>query len=373
MSMAPNYNSEQIDQRGIGKFHGTAFIAIVAAVSSLIGAGTSFAPLYIGIWGGDMYHANCPVLGSRPVPDSEYGLCVTSPRWFGAVTLVCLCLAVLGAVAFVHTANRIVSLRLDEGAARRGAKPAGYYIDPVNIGCLAATVMAVLVLVIVSGNWGVVPFVVVWWLVSFFAMRLLRAGKPHTGSRVLFCVIGAGLFGMVPAVFTQWVLMDRVSASGGVQGAMLGACAAYALLSAGLFAGMDEVRVNGAGADPPHRIRIPRGAIAQLIVMVFALVSYRGYANPQEIGALCPALSATSIGGLVSSCLSESMIHMIIVTENYAVAFSLVTGLVALLAQFVAMRRPATKRGALRFCAMLSMTVSSALAGALFIIWFTFA
>ena len=45
------------------------WLSTSAAIAVLIGAGTSFAPLYLDNWGGTASHYMCPVIGGHSVDD----------------------------------------------------------------------------------------------------------------------------------------------------------------------------------------------------------------------------------------------------------------------------------------------------------------
>ena len=76
------------------------WLSVSAVIAVLIGAGTSFAPLYLDNWGGDARHYMCPMIGGHDVDDSrvDAGLCVTPLAWFVVVSALCLLLAVVFAV-----------------------------------------------------------------------------------------------------------------------------------------------------------------------------------------------------------------------------------------------------------------------------------
>ena len=76
------------------------WLSASAVIAVLIGAGTSFAPLYLDNWGGDARHYMCPMIGGRNVDDprADAGLCVTPLAWFVIVSALCLLLAVVFAV-----------------------------------------------------------------------------------------------------------------------------------------------------------------------------------------------------------------------------------------------------------------------------------
>ena len=76
------------------------WLSVSAVIAVLIGAGTSFAPLYLDNWGGDARHYMCPMIGGHNVDDPrvDAGLCVTPLAWFVIVTALCLLLAVVFAV-----------------------------------------------------------------------------------------------------------------------------------------------------------------------------------------------------------------------------------------------------------------------------------
>ncbi|MBM6695499.1 hypothetical protein H6A11_00315 [Bifidobacterium pullorum subsp. saeculare] len=55
------------------------WLSVSAVIAVLIGAGTSFAPLYLDNWGGDARHYMYPMIGGHNVDDPrvDAGLCVT--------------------------------------------------------------------------------------------------------------------------------------------------------------------------------------------------------------------------------------------------------------------------------------------------------
>ena len=76
------------------------WLSVSAVIAVLIGAGTSFAPLYLDNWGGDARHYMYPMIGGHNVDDPrvDAGLCVTPLAWFVVVSALCLLLAVVFAV-----------------------------------------------------------------------------------------------------------------------------------------------------------------------------------------------------------------------------------------------------------------------------------
>ena len=97
------------------------WLSASAVIAVLIGAGTSFAPLYLDNWGGDARHYMCPMIGGRNVDDprADAGLCVTPLAWFVIVSALCLLLAVVFAVYCEMAAH------LDAAGGLRGMRCCG--------------------------------------------------------------------------------------------------------------------------------------------------------------------------------------------------------------------------------------------------------
>ncbi|MFT8592667.1 MAG: hypothetical protein ABF747_03520 [Bifidobacterium sp.] len=353
-------------------------MGLMAAISSLVGAGTSFSPLYVDIWGGMMLHPNCPALGSRPAQTGENGLCVTAPSWFLLVTLSCVCCAVLFAIAFTHTAERL-SRWHQRGNVENGHGDHFRYVDKVNAACIVLSCVAVAALVIISGELGMAALVVVWWLMAFVALRVLALMGPIVSACVPALLIGFG-----PVLFTQVSLVGSFTVSGGLFGAIMCSAATFALQRIHVWLAASET-VNGASAiasdiaatsagaatdatvptaDAKWKDRIPQGLIAQLFVVLLAFLSCVQYSTLHTtMIKLCPAFSASASGGLIDSCTSQQTLDIIRMIALVGVPVSACLAVAAAIT--AVLRLPRLTKSL--------MVVSSACAGMVLVIAFSIA
>ena len=351
----------------VGRMRATPLIAAMAAISALIGAGTSFSELYLRIQGGQLIHVSCPVIGARPtIPtNSDHGLCVTSPTWFGVVTLSCMCLAALLAIALTHTSNRLVdNLHEDDATATDSRRAA--YLNWTNFVCLSATFVVVAILAFVSGNATAAAFVVFWWLAAYLVTLTLQAVD-----QLSYCCFAAVLFGMTPALLTQGVLVDYITASGGVKGSIIGAFAIAALVRVSMYApsnpplpGVESSNSAQAQAVSGRPAGLPHGMISQLCVLALTLQAFFGYRLRDSIGnVLCPAIYSPGSANYEVFCLSEQSVQTLIELTTIAAVLAVALAVAAvILLKFTRWRE-----------AMVALLVSSTLAGMVFVVSFTFA
>ncbi|MFT8358752.1 hypothetical protein [Bifidobacterium aquikefiri] len=335
-------------------------MGVMAVISSLVGAGTSFSPLYVDIWGGMMLHPNCPAMGSRPAQTGENGLCVTAPSWFLYVALCCTCCAALFAIAFTHTVERL-SRWSQRGNSVGGHGHRFHYADAVNSVCVVLSCVAVTALVVVSGQLGLVAWVVVWWLMAFVASRVMELMGPVVRAWVPALLIG---FGSV--LFTQLSLVGSITVSGGFIGAIMCSAATFALQRMRSWCNDRETSENASVVMPVSdwKDHIPKGMISQFFVVLVAYLSCAQYSTLRMSRMkLCPAFSANSGGGLIASCTDQHVMSMVI---GIVLAGLSLSALAAAASAFTAVLR-------LRRLAQSLMVMSSACACLVFVISFSIA
>lgn len=205
------------------------WLSVSAVIAVLIGAGTSFAPLYLDNWGGDARHYMCPMIGGHNVDDPrvDAGLCVTPPAWFVIVTALCLLLAVVFAVYCEMAAHLDAAGGLHAGGvmtrSARRARNAALWTLP------AFLAVGLALGVLTGAAW--LPLV---WLVVFFAVWL-QAGwhvcdriglrlTTRTANDTLAAIWGFGV-----ALVTHALVCYHVTFIGGIRGAALSACCSWAI------------------------------------------------------------------------------------------------------------------------------------------------
>lgn len=282
------------------------WLSASAVIAVLIGAGTSFAPLYLDNWGGDARHYMCPMIGGHNVDDPrvDAGLCVTPPAWFVIVTALCLLLAVAFAVYCEMAMHLDAAGGLHAGgvmtrSARRARNAMLWTLPAFLVVGLALGVLA-------GAAW--LPLV---WLVAFFVVWL-QAGwhvcdriglrlTTRTANDTLTAIWGFGV-----ALTTHALVCYHVTFIGGIRGAALSACCSWAIASVSYDG--DAV---GEAAAADRRIATARGVIASIIqwVMVYNAVWPRGESASNQTTAtwLCPQFSVTASGVRVSSCSPEGL------------------------------------------------------------------
>lgn len=330
----------------------------MAVISALVGAGTSFSPLYVSIWGGQMLHPNCPAIGSRPLQTGENGLCVTAPSWFLAVSVACICCVVLIAIAFTHTAESLRRLnQIGNSAKEHDGRFA--YVDKVNTFCVVLSCIAVAALVVVSGEFVLMVVVVVWWLLAFVTVRVIRLMGAFTQAWAYGLLIG-----FASVSFTQLSLIGSISISGGFVGAIICSVATFALQR--MHTGFTETRIadDSSAALPVSRWkeRIPKGMIAQFFVVLMGYLSCSQYSTFRMRGMkLCPAFSSNSNGGLIDSCIDQRLMSVIIWMALAGLLLSAFAAVVSAIT--AALRLPRVTR--------LLMVMSSACVGLALVISFS--
>lgn len=262
------------------------WLSASAVIAVLIGAGTSFAPLYLDNWGGDARHYMCPMIGGHNVDDPrvDAGLCVTPPAWFVIVTALCLLLAVVFAVycetaMHVDAAGGLHAGGVMTRSARRTRNAMLWTLPAFLVVGLALEILT-------AAAW--LPLV---WLVAFFAVWL-QAGwhvcdriglrlTTRTANDTLAVVWGFGV-----ALVTHALVCWHVTFIGGIRGAALSACCSWAIASVSYNG--DAV---GEAAAVDRRIATARGVIASIIqwVMVYNAVRAGESASDQTTATwLCP-------------------------------------------------------------------------------------
>ena len=281
------------------------WLSVSAVIAVLIGAGTSFAPLYLDNWVGDARHYMCPMIGGHDVDDSrvDAGLCVTPLAWFVIVTALCLLLAVVFAVycemaMHVDAAGGLHGGGVMTLSARRARNAALWTLPAFLVVGLALGILT-------AAAW--LPLV---WLVAFFAVWL-QAGwhvcdriglrlTTRTANDTLAAIWGFGV-----ALTTHALVCYHVTFIGGIRGAALSACCSWAIASVSYNG--DAV---GEAAAADRRIATARGVIASIIqwVMVYNAVRAGESASNQTTATwLCPQFSVTASGARVGSCSPEGL------------------------------------------------------------------
>lgn len=332
-----------------------------AAIAVLIGAGASFAPLYMDLWGGDMRHAMCPVLGGRPdVPDGRgYGLCVTPLPWFFGMGALCLLMAVCFA-SYCDCAGRF---------AERGGLPADGHVPESMRGawrgmpawlfsgfacCAALSVLA-------GAGWLPTLYFVAVMGVATQAMwdvlGRLGVSVPAAAVRVLSALAWGGAV----AVVTQALVSYRVTFSGGVAGAVISACCAVMLCSVGNDDD-DDLGLSGLLRTGPWF-----GSLALSLAWVLTLHRVVPLvAGPVRVNA--PAFSVNDAGGLVESPWGEHAIPALVVVAVALTVVALVAGVAAAVVAGARSGRGAANRMRL---ARLGYAVAGVCMAVAFVIGFT--
>ena len=235
-----NTSDRQITETDRNRELGLIPAMVMAIIAALSGAGVSFAPLYERSWGGMMLHPNCPTIGRMTYylsgqATGDYGVCVTSPLWFLAVTalsvVAIICLTVAGVQGFARH-------RLRTGI------------------CVFLAAVAVAFILVLSAN---TKIVMLWaihavtWLVyailAAYSRNSTSIQQQHianltnlTGSdksvserggwSLVTRLLLVWQIGVMPVLVTEYSVSDEVNSTGGVTIACGLGLAAYALLLA---------------------------------------------------------------------------------------------------------------------------------------------
>ena len=308
------------------------WMSVSAIIAVLIGAGTSFAPLYLDNWGGDEHHYLCPMIGGRNVDDPrvDAGLCVTPLAWYVIVTLLCLLLAVAFAVYCE------MAMRLDTagglhagGVMTRSARRAWHAM----LWTLPAFMITTVVLMVLTGKiWllalCVVAAVAVWTQGAWHICdRIGLSLRTRTVNDTLAAVWGIGV-----VLTTHALVCFRVTFSGGVVGAVLAACCSWAIASVS-----DDGDVAGEQAAADRRISVARGVIALIVqwMMAYNVIRPLTAATTATGGAatrLCAQFWVSETGVRISSCSPEGFVPLLSTVGLIVVVAALPLGVCAAMA-----------------------------------------
>ena len=192
------------------------------AVSPVLAASMGMWTTVIhGAWGDMRMTRPCPAIGGRPPidPSGNYGLCLTSPGWYVAVTLLCLGVALFLQIA-ANFANDYADGVRGADESRGGSESAtgkpqrltASGLVPANRVLAAAGVSAALACVcglavtVLTGH---------WWFIAL-GLVCLAAGWYYVGGRHPYGYRGWGeaavfvFFGLVATCGTSYALSDKV-------------------------------------------------------------------------------------------------------------------------------------------------------------------
>lgn len=292
-----------------------------ALISVLIGAGTSFAPLYIDIQGGAMRHVMCPWTGGRPdVPDAQgNGLCVTPLPWFFIVGALCLALSCCLAL-FHECAKRFVLAggMPGDGAVTSAARRPWF-------GALACVIVGMLVFglplgLLTGAAWlGVALLVIVigmWMQMVWNVAGRLGLSPP----RWISADLSAAVWGGAIALLTQLLESGRLTFSGGVTGAVVAACCSLSIRSMG-----DGTQTDDGGLCGVFHAAPLVGALSFAFAFVLTVGHVRSWL-PASGGARTLVFSSSEVGGLIET---EWGPHTLSVIAISACVVSLIAGISA--------------------------------------------
>lgn len=307
------------------------WLSVSAVIAVLIGAGTSFAPLYLDNWGGDARHYMCPMVGGRDVDDprADAGLCVTPLTWFVIVMVLCLLLAVVFAVYCE------MAMRLDAAGgvhvggmmtrSARRARNAALWTLPafLTVGFALGVLTGAAWLPLV---W-CAAFVAVWLQAGFHVCdRIGLRLTTRTANDTL-----AAIWGFCVALITHALVCYHVTFIGGIRGAALSACCSWAIASVTY----DDAAV-GEQAATDRRIATARGMIALIAQWMLAYNAVRAAEDsstvtPRTNTRLCPQF-AVDAGIRISSCSPEGFVPLLSTIGLAAVVAALPVGVCAAMA-----------------------------------------
>lgn len=200
---------------------------VMGASPVVVGAAASWPRVMRGVWGGDMVHVPCPVVGGRPVPRASAGegVCVTSTGWFLAVVLLCLVVSVglqIAANFLNDYADGVRGVDRDRGVP--DASSAGAPVRLVASGTSPRFVLhAALSAVAVAALAGITVVVLTGHMLLFVVGALCAImAWAYSGGRRPGAYRGWGeamaflFFGPVACVGTQWALMGGLGSVGGI-------------------------------------------------------------------------------------------------------------------------------------------------------------
>lgn len=287
------------------------WLMVSAVIAVLIGAGTSFAPLYLDDWGGDARHYPCPMVGGRSAADHAFdaGLCVTPLAWYALVTVLCLLMACwLG--MFCEMAVRFAAAGgvRGDGSMSRSARRARtsallslipYAIIGLALGVLTGAVWLPPVLcAVVMAIW----LQAAWHVCDRIGISL----ATRTANDTLAAAWGFGV-----ALMTHALVCYHVTVRGGVLGAVLSACCSWAIAATG-----KEVDAAGERGPAARRIATARGVIAFIVQWLMAYNTVRSLEESssvaQRTGArLCPMFVTDDSGVRIASCSADGLVPLL--------------------------------------------------------------
>lgn len=283
------------------------WLSVCAVIAVIVGSGTSFAPLYLDNWGGDTRHYMCPFLGGRDAAVRAVfaGMCVTPLPWYAIVTVLCALLAVMYAV-FCEMAMRLDSMgnmRVRGAMSKSGWRARGVAAAWAVAGLLAMIVLTVLTREIWLPVVWTVGVALVWIQASWHVISRIRVSLNGVMSNGVL----AAAWGFIVTLMTQRLVCFHITLSGGVTGAVMAACVAWAICSV-----VDDIA--GAASSVNRRAMTTQGVIAFIIAWAVAYYggNIPGADSSKRISTqLCPQFSVTETGARIASCSSDGLIPLL--------------------------------------------------------------
>ena len=315
------------------------WLSASAAIAVLIGAGTSFAPLYLDNWGGTANHYMCPVIGGHSVddPQGDAGLCVSPLPWFATVSLLCLMLAVVFAVYCEMAVRLDVAGGVRAGGvmsrSARRARNAMFWTLPafLAVGIALAVLTGAVWLPLV---WAV-AFAVVWLQATWHVCdRIGLSLATRTANDTLAAVWGFGV-----ALITHALVCFHVTFGGGMVGAVLAACCSWAIATVT----DGDVDASGELAATDRRISTARGVVAFIIQWMMAYNAIRSLQESSTVATrtgtrLCPQFSVDGSGQRIASCSPDGLLPALSTTGLIVAVVALPLGVCAAMACHVGKR-----------------------------------